>query len=327
MSLTDTDSRLGLRLTYSMEFEPLSSIDKTKSRIPNKEIFKRDLDVFDLGIDSAAGFVNKYRNQTLIICGGGPSLKDTVKDIRKATRISNKVKVMACNRTHDWLIKKGLKPHFGVMIDPKPWCANYMTPTRGVVYLLGAKVDPAVWERFKGHPKVYHWHPWELREEAELIRDHVAKINQYGTKHGGYLLIPGMSTVGLRAVNLGFEMGFRKFQLHGFDSSKSGDQTHAYEKYTPSEVARYDPWKDNRDETVRVSGPDGVREYVCTRQMARQIEHFKTLLSEYSTLEKGGREYSEILIAGHGALPYLAAAGYGLHVRDDYNENPSLMPM
>jgi|TARA_R110000744_G_scaffold95719_3_gene184861 hypothetical protein len=300
--------------------QSIETLSNICGRITKIEVLKRAADVFKTEFKSAAHLFNKYHNQKLIICGGGPSLNDTFKNVRKQAK-SNRVKILAVNKTHDWLIKRGIKPDFGVLIDPKPWVKNYIKkPIRGVIYLLGAKLDPSVWSVFKNNKNTFHWHPLEFEEEATLVKG-------LDTKNSGYALVPGQATVGLRSVALAYELGFREIELHGIDSSSQSGKSHAYQKHTDSEVDLYDPWKDNPIETVQVDSPSCSRTYVCTRQMASQIQQFKTMVSEFDILEQqGAHEITTITVAGTGAIPYLAAAGYGLHVRDDYNKDPESMP-
>lgn len=268
-----------------------------------------------MGIPSAARLANTYRGK-LIIAGGGPSLAETLPDIRRQTRVSKTTKVAAVNRTHDWLLKKGFKPDFGILIDPKPWVANYMTPTAGVKYCLGAKVDTATWQRFAKHPEVYHWHPLELAEERDaVIQGH------------DFMVVPGQSTVGLRSIPFGYALGFRKFELHGMDCNKRNGAGHAYEKFTRAEKAKFNPERDLGHQTFYIDGKEfGVRYYEGTTHMTRQCGEFKTLIKEYRELERRGQEPCDIRVAGNSAMGYLAAI-MGRHVNDDFNENPSLMPM
>lgn len=308
-----------------LDFEPSAKIPHTVSidslyvqngRISRDEIVRRSKAVLTMGLPSAARLANTYKGK-LIIAGGGPSLAETLPDIRRQLRTSKTTKIAAVNRTHDWLIKKGFKPDFGILIDPKPWVANYMTPTKGVRYLHGAKVDQKTWDRFKNHPEVYHWHPLELAEEKSLI------------SHGQeWCAVPGQSTVGLRAVPLGYVLGFRKFELHGLDCNKRGDAGHAYQKFTKEEQLEFSPESDLGYRIFYVNSPThGIRCYEGTTHMARQLGEFCKMYEETLELHRRGKwEPITIQVAGDSALGYLAACN-GLHTNDDYNKNPKLMPM
>lgn len=268
-----------------------------------------------MGLPSAAHLANRYRGK-LIVAGGGPSLSETLPDIRRQARVSKNTKVAAVNRTHDWLLKKGLKPDLGILIDPKPWVANYMTPTAGVKYCLGAKVDAATWQRFAGHPDVYHWHPLELAEERDVVMT-----------GQDWMVVPGQSTVGLRAVPFGYVLGFRKFELHGLDCNKRDGAGHAYEKFTPAEKLKYYPEQDLGHQTFFIkSNKFGTRYYEGTTHMTRQCGEFKNMINEFRQLEDRGQEPCEIKVAGNSAMGYLAAL-MGLHVNDAFNENPTSMPL
>lgn len=302
---------------------------KSRGRIPPDEILRRARAVFDTGLPSASALVNRYRGQSLFVCGGGPSLADVLPEIRRRRKLSKRTKILAINRTHDWLISKGIKPDFALLMDPKPWCAEYMTPTKGVTYLIGAKVDPAVWERFKGYPHVYHFHPGELPEEREILP------REFGSHPSGYLLVPGQSTAGLRSVPLFYELGFRAFYLCGLDSSRREGKPHecsgnghAYEKYTPEQIWKYQPENDLGDAVLHLRAADGtVRMYDCSEQMSAQVDQFVTMVEEFKILEQDpNREPIEIKVFGTGALPYLAAKKYGLHINPAYNANAELMP-
>ena len=294
---------------------PIESLYSQVGRIPHAEIIRRAEATLKRGLPSVAHIAGKYRGK-LIIAGGGPSLTDTLPDIRRQLRLSKTTKVATVNRTHDFLLKKGLKPDFGVLIDPKPWVANYMTPTKGVTYCLGAKLDEKTWQRFAGHPQVYHWHNLELAEE----RDRIASIG------ADYAIIPGQSTVGLRSIPLGFALGFRKFELHGLDCNKRGSSGHAYQKFTTAEKVTFNPEADLGHQVFYVSARGfETRYYEGTSHMARQLGEFKNLIAEYRELERRGQEPCDIRVAGDSAMGYLAAI-MGLHVNETYNESPHKMP-
>lgn len=300
------------RLTFpsllpSTETIALDTLGNGEGRLTEAERHKRFKDVFGYGFPSASILVGKYSGK-IIIAGGGPSIKETVKDIRRQVRLSKRTKIVAVNKTHDWLLSLGIKPDFGVMIDPKPWVAEYMTPTKGVTYLLGAKCDPKVFERFKGHPNTYHWHPLETENELALLGG-----------RNDFLAVPGHSTVGLRCDPLFYQLGFRDFELHGFDCSKRGTDNHAYPKVTPA--------KDIHDVPLVLEWDGKRRTYQSTDHMARQLNEFKAMLRMYDDMEASGqRQPTNIRVAGTGALPFWAALTYGIHVKQEYNADPESMP-
>jgi hypothetical protein len=292
---------------------PVESLYSQSGRIPHEEILRRAKAVLSIGRPSAGHLANKYRGK-LIIAGGGPSLAETLPDIRRQTRVSKTTKIAAVNRTHDWLLKKGCKPDFGILIDPKPWVANYMTPTAGVKYCIGAKVDVATWQRFAGHPEVYHWHPLELAGEKDVVQGN------------DWMMVPGQSTVGLRSVPFGYALGFRKFELHGLDCNKRGDAGHAYEKFTPAEKLRFNPESDLGNQLFYIKSQEfGTRFYEGTTHMTRQCGEFRNMVNEFRELDRRGQEPCDIRVAGVSAMGYLAAL-MGMHVNEAYNENPASMP-
>ena len=182
-----------------------------------------------------------------------------------------------------------------------------------------------MFERFKGHSDVYIWHPLELKEETKYLAE----------KYDEWITIPGKSTTGLRCIPLGYELGYRSFELHGMDCSHdlSGDSNatrgngHAYEKYTKEEHEKFKPEDDLGGELVRVRSHFGIRYFKCSKHMARQLGEFDDLLDEWDILvARGEKEQIEVKVAGEGALPYLAAVKYGIHTNPEYNKNPNLMP-
>ena len=51
-----------------------------------------------------------------------------------------------------------------------------------------------------------------------------------------YDKITGGCTMGLRWLNLGYSMGYRHFEMHGFDSSYRDGLTHAYPDHSDSKL-------------------------------------------------------------------------------------------
>ncbi len=128
---------------------PLSAIQPGQGRIGSVDAtLDRARYALSLPFRSIYELLGKSKGRKAIVCGGGPSIKDTLPEIRRQLRLSKKCDVIALNKTHDWLIDKCVDPRriIGVMIDPKEWVAYYQTPTKGVRYYLGTVAGlPLAW--------------------------------------------------------------------------------------------------------------------------------------------------------------------------------------
>ena len=303
----------------------INSISKTTGRIAKEEVLSRSVGaVMGLGLPSVARLVNKYSG-TLIIAGGAPSLSQSLPQIRHRLRMSKKAKLMAINRTYDHLVGKGFCPDFCTMIDPKAWVSRYVSrPQPQTKFLLGAKCDISVFERLKGQ-QIYVWHPLELKEEPDALR---------AAGYDEWIAIPGHSTTGLRCVPLGYELGFRDFELHGMDCShdlttKDGTRGngHAYEKYSEAEHKLFQPEADLGRELIRIkTEPHGTRYFEASKHMARQLGEWDVMMGELDKLYSMGlKQFVRVRVAGTGALPYFAAVKFGIHVEERYNKDPNSM--
>ena len=148
----------------------------------------------------------KPHDREMSIAGGGPSLADTLKDLRGVT--------VAINGSLGFLLDKGVVPWACGVLDPRPHLADIVEARPEVIYFLASTVHPSVFDKLAGC-RVVLWHPGgpdHLRAIATNARE----------------FIPGGPTMGLRWVMLGYYMGFREFLIHGLDSSFRGQRTHAY---------------------------------------------------------------------------------------------------
>lgn len=156
------------------------------------------------------------RPEPLIIAGGGPSLAETLGLLREQVAAGGIL--LAVNEVPHYLVARGLRP----------WAAAYMGPNRftvacigvpheGVRYFMASMCPPDAFERLRGHDVVL-WHAAAgIGEEAVI-----SPIDPDA------VLIDGGQTVTMRALMLGYTLGFRSFHLHGVDSAMREDMIHAY---------------------------------------------------------------------------------------------------
>lgn len=148
-------------------------------------------------------------DRLLSIAAGGPSLADTWKELSGV--------VVTTNGSLGFLLERGVTPWACGVFDPRPHMADVVEAHPDVLYFLGSTCHPKLFEKLKGC-KVGIWHPLGMAGIEEAAK-------------GATCFIGGGGTIGLRWLNLGHVMGFRKMDAHGLDSSFRNGKTHAYPDY------------------------------------------------------------------------------------------------
>jgi hypothetical protein len=152
----------------------------------------------------------KETKEKLCIVGSGPTLNKTYKDIDG--------KIMAVNGAYDFLMSKGIKPDYHLLLDAHPLLLSFIqNPDKNTKYLVASQCDPAVFMALRKYD-VSLWHS-DFKNNQSLL-----KLLEPYTKA---VLIGGGENAILRGLYLGYLMGYRDFNMYGFDCSFE-DQTHAY---------------------------------------------------------------------------------------------------
>lgn len=151
----------------------------------------------------------------LTIAGGGPSLADTLDDLDGY--------VAAMNGSLGFLLDRGIVPQMCGVCDPSPHIADILAADPRVTYFVASSAHPTVFDKLLAAGcRVYRWNCSSI-PGAEKLLDQIEP---------GHLIVGGGSTMGLRWLTLGYTMGFRRFRLHGMDSSfrvaEGSRSSHAY---------------------------------------------------------------------------------------------------
>ena len=155
--------------------------------------------------------------ETLVICAGGHSLADCFDDLKD--NMSDDRKIFAVNDTHDWLVEKGIVPWGFAMMEIAPWEKEFISfPQKQTQYFLSSLSHPTAFDRLKDYD-ITVWHPWSGIGEETIIQE----------TDPGAPIVHGAEAVSIRALNLGYVLGFRKFEMYGVDGSyKDGQSSHIY---------------------------------------------------------------------------------------------------
>lgn len=151
-------------------------------------------------------------DEIMSIAGGGPSLQDTYKDLTGF--------VAAVNGSLPYLIGKGITPQMCGVCDPSEHMVDIVDAVPGVAYFIASCVHPKVFDKLiAAGCTVYLWHLHPIDGQDALLNELCPQ---------GWTQIPGGCTMGTRWITLGYHLGFRKFHIHGLDSSFREHSSHAY---------------------------------------------------------------------------------------------------
>jgi len=275
-------------------------------------------------LPSMAEMLDLWHGQKLIICGGGASIAKTIPQIRRHWMASQKgkpVQLVAVNKTHDWLVKRGIIPTFAALCDPREHVVSYITPRKDVIYLLSTGCHPAVFKKF--HEAGAAFAVWvavnEEKDREEISRDYPP------SKGYSHAFVTGGSTVGTRMVPLGTVLGFHDFELHGFDSCAAPMPWAAKANFDATGKIKATMYAYRKDESMAglvdhtITAPDGSA-FRCFNNvnMQQQAKYDVPEMMQKSAefVFNGSVVPQNIEFAGDGLVPWLAYKA-GCHVDMD----------
>ena len=187
---------------------------------------------------------------TFVVCGSGPSLPESLEAIR--AQQAKRRPICAIKGTHDYLVEQGIEPSLFVSVEPRDRSQQVRLQTTRTLYYLASRVHPAVFDQL---------------EDRNIIVFHTYGTDNDLPELAGRLLVGGGTTSGLRAITLGYLMGFAKFVLYGFDSCLATDgQTKRFSGEQAGTVL--DRW---------VNG----ERFLCNGAMAMQADEFQQIYNVF----------------------------------------------
>ncbi len=273
-----------------------------------------------------------WRRPTVVcIVGGGPSLAEEVGALRHL--IKRGEKVLAVNKSHDWLLQPGLRCDYAALLDPKEWVADYIDLDLAAAkstrkragkfwappkYLIASQCHDLVLEKFKHRKEAYMWHAAAGLGESEILKTEFADEL--------WVNIAGASVIGLRAVGLAHGLGFREMHLFGID----GSMKPAADDSSPKLYAYDKPHIDKTWKAFEVKLTSGWRRaFMANHHMARSVYEFEDSMRDWDRQIKAGK-MEPFSLRVHGNPDYSAiamvAAGMGVHAAAEENETYGKAP-
>jgi hypothetical protein len=169
------------------------------------------------------------------IAGGGPSLADTYQQMEGW--------VCAVNGSLQWLIDRGLRDGVSYacgVCDANDHIADVVPAHRDVRYYIASVCSPRLFDKLIAagcDVRLWHVTP-NSTEDAEGVEALLS------AEYDEWSAIGGGCTMGLRWIELGYFLGFRRFSLHGMDSSFRDKATHAYPDHQDAkDVIEFDGYR------------------------------------------------------------------------------------
>jgi hypothetical protein len=212
---------------------------------------------------------------SVCLVGGGPSLVDTIDQLK--ARHQNGAKVWAMNGSYDHLQSQGIIPDVMVMLDARPENVRFVqNPQQSTTFYITSQCDDAVFAALEGY-KVVLVHAntpgvYELLEHEKARPVH---------------LMGGFTTVGILSLILAKLQGFQRIFMFGMDSSYRNGEHHAYKQ------------ESNDAERVIDAMINDVT-YKCAPWMAQQVTDFQNVVAGFSDVT--------IEVCGDGLLHEMAKA-------------------
>ena len=183
----------------------------------------------------------------IVLVASAPSVKGQIGLIKKMQ--ADGLPIVAIKGAHDWLIDNGVIPDYALAIDPQEHRIAFYKPNKAVHYMIASQCHQALFDNLDGH-NVTLWHPY---------------IKKGQDRPKNCMLIGGGTTSGLRAISLFYVLGWRNFELFGFDSCNDGAELRV----------NGDGLKDG-DKLIEVRIEPKGEPFYCNAAMALQAEHFQT---------------------------------------------------
>lgn len=243
-----------------------------------------------LGIEELK--VEPVKAGKMIIVGSGPSMVNYLDKIREL-RADKKNALFVVNNAHPYLIKQGIAPQGALIFEIMKRAYDCLErPHPDCTYYICSICDPYAFDQLRDN-KCLVWHcASEVWSHIKALGDAFGKIDDQG-KLMPPMLVGGGFTTFLRTLSVGYVLGYRDYELFGFESSFEGEHSHFFGTpdyggpVTECYAVVQQPTPDN---------PKGVRRFMSKAYLIRQADEFRKHCEQVGSTVK-------MRVHGDGLLP------------------------
>jgi hypothetical protein len=232
------------------------------------------------------------RPERVCIVGGGPSLHDTLPELREL--MFEGALIVTVNGAYHWCIERNIRPQTQLIMDARDFNARFVQPyVPRCRYVLASQCHPAVFDAVQDYDNVWLFHAATADDEAiRRTLDAYYFEQWYG--------IGGGTTVVSRALSLLRTLGYLRFDLFGVDSCWMDGQNHAYSQPENARDRRF------RIEIHPTGHPEARREFHVAPWHLKQLEDMTQMI-------RVNGDHFLLNVHGDGLLAYAlrsCAAGF-----------------
>ena len=217
----------------------------------------------------------EYTPKTMVYVGGGPTLSGFLDEI-KAKCEDEKYDVITSNRTCSWLLSRGIKPNYHLILDPQQKKIKDLEYLESVDLLLGVQCHPDLFERAKEKGvKVEKFLALSSAPKEGEVSD--VELARAAVHEGDQRLLGfgGGSMTGTRMIYFAGSRGYRRLEYYGFDGHVAMENNvvrcYAYQKFRGENI-------------IETEAPDG-RKFFTTMALLRQYEEMIKLYDQYPGID------------------------------------------
>lgn len=182
----------------------------------------------NLHINLARGLPNlRVRKPTarpMFIVAGGPSLKETFPELLRRLGREPKPRILAVNDVYDWLYERGVVADYFAMKEVAPWPKEFLRyPRPQTEFLMSSLSNPMCFDRLKGF-NVTLWHAPTAPEKTTKAVNQLPGYCEAIVAHDPHaIIVGGGEAISIMAINLGYALGHRRFEMFGVDGCYPDD--------------------------------------------------------------------------------------------------------
>jgi len=209
----------------------------------------------------------EYTDKIMVYVGGGPTLRDHLDEVKRKCE-DERYDVYTSNATCKFLLAKGIKPNFHLILDPTERKVRDLDYEEDVALILGLQCHPALFERAKEKGVSVHKFLAASVTGENGKSDKQAAAAALTREDPKLMGIGGGSMCGTRMIYFAEAMGYRRLEYYGFDGcvEKKGEIIKCYAYTKP------------RGENILETEAGNGRKFYTTMSLARQGEELVLLL-------------------------------------------------